>query len=64
MPVPTFKTYSREFLAVQWLGLCTFIARAQVEPLVRELRSLKPCRVAKKKKKKKSLFKRPTHIFT
>ena len=30
-------------LAVQWLGLSTFTARAQVQTLVGELRSHKPC---------------------
>ena len=38
-------------LAVQWLGLRAFIARAQVQSLVRELRSCKLRGVAKKKKK-------------
>ena len=40
-------------LVVQWLGLGTFTARAQVRSLVRELKSCKPCSAAKKKKKKK-----------
>ena len=35
-------------LAVQWLGLGTFTAMAQVQSLVRELRSCKLCIVAKK----------------
>ena len=37
-------------LAVQWLGLVTFTAGAQVQSLVGELRSHKLHRVAKKKK--------------
>ena len=36
------------FLAVQWLGLGTSTAVAQVQSLVRELRSHKLCSVAKK----------------
>ena len=36
-------------LVVQRLGLRTFTAGAQVQSLVGELRSLKPCRVAKNK---------------
>ena len=36
---------------VQWLGLCTFLARAQVQSLVGELRSHKLCSGAKKKKR-------------
>ena len=40
-------------LAVQWLGLqVAFTAVAQVQFLVRELRSHKPCNAAKKKPKK------------
>ena len=38
-------------LAVQSLGLSTFTMVALVQSLVRELRSHKPCSVAKKKKK-------------
>ena len=38
-------------LVVQWLGLCAFTARAQVQSLVRELRSHKPLGAAKKKEK-------------
>ena len=39
---------------VQWLGLGTFTAVAQIQSQVRELRSYKPpCGVAKKKRKKK-----------
>ena len=38
---------------VQWLGLGAFTAMAQVQSLVRELRSCKLHSVAKKKKKKK-----------
>ena len=37
---------------VQWLGLGAFTAVAQVQSLVGELRSHKPCGAAKKKKKK------------
>ena len=37
---------------VQWLGLGTFTIGAQVRSLIRELRSPKPCSMAKKKKKK------------
>ena len=39
-------------LVVQWLGLSAFTAGAQVQSLVRQLKSHKPCSVAKKKKKK------------
>ena len=39
-------------LVVQWLGLGTATAMAQVQSLVRELRSYKSCGVAKKKKKR------------
>ena len=42
-------------LAVQWLGLSAFTAMAQVQSLVRELRSCKSHGMAKKKKKKKIL---------
>ena len=42
-------------LSVQWLGLSAFTAVAQVQSLVRELRSCKLCGVAKKKKKKTNL---------
>ena len=38
-------------LVVQWLGLSAFIVGAQVQSLVRELRSHKLCSVAKRKKK-------------
>ena len=45
-------------LVVQWLGLGTFIAGAQVQSLVGELRSHKSCGVAKKgKKEKKTMLK-------
>ena len=37
---------------VQWLGLGSFTAGAQVQSLVRELVSCKPHSMAKKKKKK------------
>ena len=47
-------------LAVQWLGLCAFTARAWVQSLAGELRSCKPLRdthgAAKKKKKKRNDF--------
>ena len=43
-------------LAVQWLGLGTFTAVAQVQSLVRELRSRKPQSVATKKRKKRIKF--------
>ena len=42
------KMWYGNSLAVQWLGLLAFIARAQVRFLVRELRSHKPHRTAKK----------------
>ena len=38
-------------LATQWLGLHPFMPMAQVQTLVRELRSCKPCGSATKKKK-------------
>ena len=38
---------------VKWLGFWTFIATAQVQSLVQELRSHKPCSAGKKKKKAK-----------
>ena len=38
-------------LAVQWLGLREFTAGAWVQTLLRELRSHKPCSMAKKEKK-------------
>ena len=37
---------------VQWLGLCAFTFRAQVQILIGELRSCKLCNIAKKRKKK------------
>ena len=37
-------------LAVQWLGLSAFTAVAQVQSLAGELRSHKPCGMAKRKK--------------
>ena len=40
-------------LVTQWLGLHPFMPMAQVQTLVRELRSHKPCGTAKKKKSKK-----------
>ena len=39
------------FLAVQWLGLCTSLQGARVRSLVAELGSQMPCGAAKKKKK-------------
>ena len=36
----------------QWLGLHAFIARLQVQSLVRELRPCKPCSMAKNKTQK------------
>ena len=44
---------SRNSLAVQWLGLGTFTARARILSLVRELRTLKLRSAAGKKKRKK-----------
>ena len=41
------------FLVILWLGFGVLTAGAQVQLLVRELRSCKPWRAAKKKKKKK-----------
>ena len=38
----------RNPLVVRWLGLHAFTAKAWVQFLVEELRSLEPCRVAKK----------------
>ena len=40
-------------LVVQWLGLGAFTARARVHSLVRELKSCKPCGVARKIKKER-----------
>ena len=40
-------------LAVQWLALRAFTARAQVQSPVRELRSHRPCDAAKREGKKK-----------
>ena len=36
------------FLVIQWLGLCTFTARAWVQSLVKELKSHKHCVVVKR----------------
>ena len=44
------KMHSGNFLAVQWLRLGAFTPGAQVQSLVRELRSRKLCGAAKKKK--------------
>ena len=50
---------------VQWLGLHAFIARLQVQSLVRELRPCKPGSMAKKKKKKNKTQKtNPTNAQT
>ena len=46
-------------LAVQWLGLSTFTAMAQVQSLVGEVRSQKLCGIAKKKKKAERERKQP-----
>ena len=43
-------SYCGDSLAVQWLGLSSFPAGAQVPSLVKELRSRKPLSVAKKEK--------------
>ena len=50
-------------LVVQWLGLSTFTAGAQVQSLVGELRSCKPHGVAKKKKNKETKAQRGTATF-
>ena len=42
------KVYFREFLVVQWLGLCASTAGAWVQSLVGELRAYQLCRIAKK----------------
>ena len=54
-----FKAGGGNSLAVQWLGLSTFTALAQVQSLVRELRSHKLLCVAKNKciNFKKNFFK-------
>ena len=41
---------------VQWLGLSAFFAGAQVQSLVGELRSCKPCHGAAKKIKNRKTF--------
>ena len=48
-------------LAVQWLGLHAFTAGAQVQSLVRELRSCKQCGAAKKQNKTKKQKKKFGH---
>ena len=48
--MPNLKTWGNS-LVVQWLGLGTFTAVARAQSLVGELRSHKPCDMAKKKKK-------------
>ena len=46
------KCFLGNSLVVQWLGLGAFTAVAQVQSLIGELKSHKPCGMAKKKKKK------------
>ena len=48
---PNWKANAGNSLVDQWLGLGAFTATAQVQSLVGELRSCKPCGKAKKKKK-------------
>ena len=48
-----FNNISGNSLALQWLGLCAFTAGAQVQSLEGELRSRKPCDIAKNKKTNK-----------
>ena len=43
------KSVQRNSLAIQWLGLSAFTARAQMQPLVRELRSCRQLSQGKKK---------------
>ena len=50
----------RNSLAVQWLGLSAFTAVARVRSLVGELRSCKPCSVARKKKNSTSFYEKKT----
>ena len=50
-------------LAVQWLGLLAFTARAWVQSLVRELRSCKPRDMAKRKKPQKTLIQIPWRCY-
>ena len=52
----SYKKKKGNSLVVQWLGLCAFTAGAQVQSLVRELRSREPHSVAKKKKKERLSF--------
>ena len=49
---PNWKANAGNSLVDRWLGLGAFTATAQVQSLVGELRSRKPCGKAKKKKKK------------
>ena len=42
-------------LPVQWLGFCTFTAKARFQSLVEELRYHKPCRASKKPSQTKTL---------
>ena len=49
--VPQKLKHKGNSLAVQWLGLGAFTAGAQVQSLVRELRSHRPHIQSKKKKK-------------
>ena len=48
-----FNNISGNSLALQWLGLCAFTAGAQVQSLEGDLRSRKPCDIAKNKKTNK-----------
>ena len=51
-----FKVYTfRNSVMIQWLGLSSFIARAQVQSPDGELKSHKPVECQKKKKKRYSL---------
>ena len=43
------KSVKRNSLVIQWLGLSAFTARAQMQPLVRELRACKQLSQGKKK---------------
>ena len=45
-----FSAYNGNSMAVQWLGLSTFTAGTRVQSPVRELRSRKPCGLAKTNK--------------
>ena len=54
MEVPQKTKNSWEFPGKQWLRLSTFTALAQVQSLVRELRSRKTCSAAKKTQNKQT----------